>query len=79
MIEIFVSSLCPDCIEVIENYKKDPLYYGKAVLIDITESMANLKRFLSYRDNKIEFKEKIQTNQVGIPVIISDKEEVKFI
>lgn len=79
MIEIFVSSLCPDCIEVIENYKKDPLYYGKAVLIDITESMANLKRFLYYRDNKIEFKEKIQTNQVGIPVIISDKEEVKFI
>ncbi len=41
--------------------------------------MANLKRFLYYRDKKIEFKEKIQTNQVGIPVIISDKEEVKFI
>ena len=79
MIEIFVSSLCPDCTEVIENYQKDPLFYGEAVLVDITESMANLKKFLSYRDKKIEFKEKIHTNQVGIPVMISDKEEIKFI
>ena len=79
MSEIFVSSLCPDCTEVIENYQKDPLFYGEAVLVDITESMANLKGFLSYRDKKIEFKEKIHTNQVGIPVMISDKEEIKFI
>ncbi|MDU2830168.1 MAG: hypothetical protein E7C03_06890 [Anaerococcus sp.] len=40
--------------------------------------MANLKRFLSYRDKKLEFKEKIESGQVGIPVKIIDGKEIIF-
>lgn len=78
MIEIFVSSLCPDCTEIIKNYKEDPEDFKDVELIDITKSMANLKRFFSYRDYKVEFKEKIETGQVGIPVKIIDGKEIVF-
>lgn len=79
MIEIFVSSLCPDCTEIIKNYKENPEDFENAEVIDITKSMANLKRFLSYRDHKDEFKEKIETGQVGIPVKIIDGKDIIFI
>lgn len=79
MIEIFVSSLCPDCTEILKNYKGNPEDFENAEVIDITKSMANLKRFFSYRDHKIEFKEKIETGQVGIPVKIIDGKEIIFI
>lgn len=78
MIEIYVSSLCPDCTEIIKNYKENPEDFENTELIDITKSMANLKRFLSYRDKKLEFKEKIETGQVGIPVKIIDGKEIIF-
>lgn len=79
MIEIFVSKLCPDCSEIIKDYEENPQNYEEMEIIDITESMANLKRFLSYRDNKDAFKEKIKTGQVGIPVKIEDKEDIIFL
>lgn len=78
MIEIYVSSLCPDCTEIIKNYKENPEDFENTELIDITKSMANLKRFLFYRDKKLEFKEKIETGQVGIPVKIIDGKEIIF-
>ena len=78
MIEIFVSSLCPDCTEIIKNYKENPEDFENVELIDITKSMANLKRFFSYRDHEVEFKEKIETGQVGIPVKIIDGKDIIF-
>lgn len=78
MIEIYISSLCPDCTEIIKNYKENPEDFENTELIDITKSMANLKSFLSYRDKKLEFKEKIETGQVGIPVKIIDGKEIIF-
>lgn len=78
MIEIYVSSLCPDCTEIIKNYMENPDGFENMELIDITKSMANLKRFLSYRDHKDEFKEKIESGQVGIPVKIIDGKEIIF-
>lgn len=79
MIEIFVSKLCPDCTEIIENYNKNPKNFQGCEIIDITDSMINLKRFLTYRDNFNTFEEKIKTNQVGIPVKITDKKDVEFL
>ena len=39
MIEIYVSSLCPDCTEIIKNYKENPEDFENAEVIDITKSM----------------------------------------
>ena len=79
MIEIFVSKLCTDCTEIIEDYNSDSKNFQGCEIIDITDSMINLKRFLAYRDNFNAFEEKIKTNQVGIPVKITDKKEVEFL
>ena len=45
MIEIFVSKLCPDCTEIIEDYNNDSKNFQGCEIIDITDSMINLKRF----------------------------------
>lgn len=78
MIEIFVSSLCPDCTEIIEYFENKPEDFRNIELIDITKSMFNLKRFFSYRDHRNEFKKKIETGQVGILVKIIDGKEIIF-
>lgn len=46
--------------------------------IDITDSMLNLKKFLKYRDNKLEFEEIRKSGRVGIPCVMINKGE-KFI
>ncbi|MGE5559438.1 MAG: hypothetical protein ACM3XN_00070 [Chloroflexota bacterium] len=45
--------------------------------VEITESMANLKAFLQYRDHRPEFAEVRQASRVGIPcVVVNDGEKV---
>lgn len=46
--------------------------------IDITDSMLNLKRFLKYRDNRLEFEDIRKSGRVGLPCIMVNKGE-KFI
>lgn len=46
--------------------------------IDITDSMLNLKRFLKYRDNRLEFEDIRKSGRVGLPCIMINKGE-KFI
>lgn len=46
--------------------------------IDITDSMANLKRYLKYRDNNSEFEEIRKNGRVGVPCIMVNNGE-KFI
>lgn len=47
--------------------------------IEITDSMANLKAFLKYRDNRSEFDGVRKYGSVGIPVIvINDGEKIIF-
>ncbi|MBT9154818.1 MAG: hypothetical protein DDT37_00879 [Firmicutes bacterium] len=47
--------------------------------IDITSSMANLKAFLKYRDNRVEFAEVRANGRVGIPcTVINDGELIVF-
>lgn len=67
MIEIFVSKLCPDCTEIIENYNNDSKNFQGCEIIDITDSMINLKRFLAYRDNFNAFEEKNQNKSSRNP------------
>lgn len=70
---LFVSSLCPDCPPAIEMVEKSGL---KVSILDITESMRNLKIFLKYRD-KCEYFDEIKKNgSVGVPTfMVGDGEE----
>lgn len=41
--------------------------------------MLNLKRFLKYRDNNVEFKEIRELGRVGIPcIVVNDGEQILF-
>ncbi|SUB74925.1 glutaredoxin domain-containing protein [Peptoniphilus indolicus] len=73
MITLFISSLCPDCPPALEAFENSSLDYK---IIDITESMANLKAFLKYRD-KDSFFNSIKANcQVGVPsIMVGDGEK----
>ena len=66
MIKLFVSSKCPDCPPAIDAFKKSNLNYE---IIDITESMVNLKAYLKLRDFEPYFGVAKLNNKVGIPLI----------
>lgn len=69
MLTLFVSGLCPDCPGAIEKLDELGIVYE---LVDITESMKNLKSFLSYRDRVKFFDELKRENKVGVPVLMVD-------
>lgn len=76
--EIFVSDKCPHCQVVIENYEKNPEKYEGQKLINITENMANLKRFLKYRDDLKGYEDIKAAGKVGVPSKVLDGVEVEF-
>jgi len=47
----------------------------KFVYLDITENMLNLKLFLKYRDNALEFKDVKESGRVGLPCIVINNGE----
>lgn len=77
--EIFVSDKCPFCKPLIEDYEKNPEKYEGKELININESMANLKRFLKYRDDLKGYDEARAKGKVGVPSKVLDGVEVVFI
>ena len=47
--------------------------------VNITESMANLKAFLKYRDHDPRFAEVKEGGRVGIPcIVVNDGEKILF-
>ncbi|WP_207707704.1 hypothetical protein [Alkaliphilus serpentinus] len=50
----------------------------KHTYIEITDSMANLKAFLKYRDNRKEFDSIKKYGSVGIPAIVVNEGEKIF-
>lgn len=64
---IFVSSLCPDCKEIIKDYEENQDKYQDFEFIDITKSMKNLKTYLSCRDNLVDFDRVKRLGTVGVP------------
>lgn len=79
--ELFVSSKCIDCINLFENEKTNPKYtIDKDVeIIDITESMTNLKRFLAYRDRLEGYNEIKNLGYVGVPSMVINQKDVDII
>lgn len=71
MLTLFVSSLCPDCPPAMEEIKKKDI---KCEIIDITSSMASLKKFLKERDFSDAFDEIVEENRVGVPCLMRDDE-----
>lgn len=70
---LFVSSLCPDCPPAIKMAEKSGL---KISILDITESMRNLKIFLKYRDSCHYFDDIKKNGSVGVPTfMVGDGEE----
>lgn len=73
---VFGSEHWPGCEPAKEYLSEKNIEFD---YIDITESMANLKIFLRYRDSYDEFKGVKETGSVGIPcVVINDGEEIIF-
>lgn len=69
MLTLFISSLCPDCPPAIAEVKDKNL---DCEIVDITESMANLKRFLKERDLSEDFDEIVEKGNVGVPALMRD-------
>lgn len=78
-IEIFVSDKCPDCTLIMADYDKNPDKYKGISLYNITDSMANLKRFLYFRDRLEGFGEVKEAARVGVPCKIVDEKEIEFL
>lgn len=71
MLTLFISSLCPDCPPAIAEIKEKNL---DCEIVDITASMANLKRFLKERDFSEAFDEIVKEGKVGVPVLMRDED-----
>lgn len=71
MLTLFISSLCPDCPPAISEIKEKKL---DCEIVDITASMANLKRFLKERDFSKEFDEIVKEGRVGVPALMRDED-----
>ena len=76
MLTLFISKLCPDTAPAMAELAKTDLKYE---VIDITESMANMKKFLKYRDFDPFFKDAIAAGRVCVPVLMKgDGEKFTF-
>ncbi len=65
--KIFVSDKCPDSVPVMELIAKENL---DIEVVNITESMSELKEFLGYRDRDDFFAQARAEGRVGIPVLM---------
>ena len=63
---LYFSDKCPDTQPFVARLEQKGIAYQP---VNITDSMLNLKRFLSLRDNRIEFEERKQKGFVGVPVL----------
>lgn len=64
---LFFSDKCPDTDPFVAELKQQGISYEE---VNITESMANLKRFLKLRDTRLEFEERKRWEQIGVPVLL---------
>lgn len=72
---LFFSDKCPDTTPFVAELKNQGIEYEE---VNITESMANLKRFLKLRDNRIEFEERKRYGFIGIPVLVLPNDKLIF-
>lgn len=73
--KLYGSLLCPDCPPAIELLDSKNVDFE---FINITDSIPNLKEFLSLRDNREEFIPIKEGGYVGIPCLLTDNDEILF-
>lgn len=72
---VFGSEMCPDCIVIKKQLDERGVKY---LYLDINENLANLKKFLAFREGPAFDKVKA-VNAIGIPaVVINDGEKILF-
>ena len=76
--EIFVSDLFPHCQSIIKDYNDNPEKYEDVELLNITENLGNLKRFLKYRDDLKGYEDIKASGKIGVPSKVLDGVEVDF-
>ncbi|HCK88237.1 MAG TPA: glutaredoxin [Erysipelotrichaceae bacterium] len=69
MFKIYGSEMCPDCRECRANFDAYGIQYE---VIDINESLANLKAFLKLRDHDSVFDPCRENNSIGLPAIVRE-------
>lgn len=72
---VFGSSMCPDCIVLRKALDEREVKY---LYLDITENLANLKKFLKFReDPAFDFAK--ENGSIGIPaMVVNDGEKIIF-
>lgn len=75
--EIFVHPDCPDCTDVIAQFRADPQAFGDAELLDVT-NLPNLKRFLTLRDSLDGFADVRAAGKIGVPSKVIDGTTVEL-
>lgn len=74
MTKVYVMATCPDCYQVKEKLKDQPLYE----IIDIGEHVRNLKAFLRLRDTHPAFATIKAQGNIGIPCFVDEDGKVSF-
>lgn len=79
--ELFISDKCIHCQNLMDREKENPKYTNDpdVEIINITDSMASLKRFLAYRDALDGYKGAKEDGKVGVPSMVIEGKEVEFI
>lgn len=71
----FFTPLCPQCPPFMEELKRLNIEVN---MIDITESIVNLKQFIKLRDKHEAFNTIKENGFVGIPLLITTKNQFIF-
>lgn len=74
MTKVYVMESCPDCIEVKKQLTGNPNYQ----IIDIGESLLNLKSFIHLRDTHPAFDKIKEVGSLGIPCFVANDGAVTF-
>lgn len=72
---LYYSDVCPDTKSFLSELNRLEVRFKS---VNITESISNLKEFLAVRDNEAVFNDKKETNQVGIPVLVTEDKDYLF-
>ncbi|MGX7091395.1 hypothetical protein [Hutsoniella sourekii] len=73
--KFYFSDKCPDTPEFQKALNSFGIDYQA---VNITDSMANLKEFLSLRDQREEFDSAKELGRVGIPVLLTSSDLLLF-
>ena len=69
MLKIYGNPMCPDYRECKENFDANGVKY---TMIDINESLRNLKEFLALRDSLSVFDHCKEIGDIGLPALVKE-------